>query len=292
MLRVWGRATSGNVQKVMWAIGELGLAYERIDAGREFGGLDDRDVWRAEPEPPHPDARGRRRRRLGIQRDRTLPRRRSSAPEPSGRPIPGRERSRTSGWTGSRRRSSRDMRTVFWALDPRQPSGRTIRRRSTRPSSQPEGDLGAPRSPPAQPALRRRRRAHHGRHPGRRHCAIATTRSASSARPLPNLRGLVRAAAGARGLPGARDAPARVARRGDGGIGKPEARAAVHDPRRVHELLRATGVVVEQRMLRAGTIVHAVEGARCRFHRVVATSPTVTGQSRPQPGTNRPVRDA
>jgi hypothetical protein len=25
MLRVWGRTSSGNVQKVMWAIGELGL---------------------------------------------------------------------------------------------------------------------------------------------------------------------------------------------------------------------------------------------------------------------------
>ena len=40
MLKVWGRATSGNVQKVMWAIGELGLPHERIDAGREFGGLE------------------------------------------------------------------------------------------------------------------------------------------------------------------------------------------------------------------------------------------------------------
>jgi len=39
MLRVWGRTTSGNVQKVMWAIGELRLQYERIDAGREYGGL-------------------------------------------------------------------------------------------------------------------------------------------------------------------------------------------------------------------------------------------------------------
>jgi RimJ/RimL family protein N-acetyltransferase len=40
MLRVWGRISSSNVQKVMWAIGELGLAHERIDAGREYGGLD------------------------------------------------------------------------------------------------------------------------------------------------------------------------------------------------------------------------------------------------------------
>jgi glutathione S-transferase len=40
MLKVWGRTTSSNVQKVMWAIGELGLEHERLDAGREFGGLD------------------------------------------------------------------------------------------------------------------------------------------------------------------------------------------------------------------------------------------------------------
>jgi glutathione S-transferase len=29
MLKIWGRAS--NVQKIMWAIGELGLAYERVD---------------------------------------------------------------------------------------------------------------------------------------------------------------------------------------------------------------------------------------------------------------------
>jgi glutathione S-transferase len=37
MLKVWGRVTSSNVQKVMWAIGELGLAYERVDIGGPFG---------------------------------------------------------------------------------------------------------------------------------------------------------------------------------------------------------------------------------------------------------------
>ncbi len=40
MLKVWGRETSINVQKVMWLVGELGLEYERIDAGGPFGGLD------------------------------------------------------------------------------------------------------------------------------------------------------------------------------------------------------------------------------------------------------------
>lgn len=37
MLRIWGRKNSINVQKVLWCCGELGLAFERIDAGMEFG---------------------------------------------------------------------------------------------------------------------------------------------------------------------------------------------------------------------------------------------------------------
>jgi glutathione S-transferase len=41
MLTIWGRATSTNVQKVLWACDELGLAYKRIDIGGAFGGTDD-----------------------------------------------------------------------------------------------------------------------------------------------------------------------------------------------------------------------------------------------------------
>jgi glutathione S-transferase len=37
MLKVWGRNTSSNVQKVMWALGELGLPHQRIDIGGPFG---------------------------------------------------------------------------------------------------------------------------------------------------------------------------------------------------------------------------------------------------------------
>ena len=36
-LTVWGRANSVNVQKVLWCLAELDLAYERIDAGMAFG---------------------------------------------------------------------------------------------------------------------------------------------------------------------------------------------------------------------------------------------------------------
>lgn len=37
MLKIWGRNTSSNVQKAMWAVGELNLAYERFDVGGAFG---------------------------------------------------------------------------------------------------------------------------------------------------------------------------------------------------------------------------------------------------------------
>jgi len=37
MLKIWGRISSINVRKVVWCAQELGLAFERIDAGRDFG---------------------------------------------------------------------------------------------------------------------------------------------------------------------------------------------------------------------------------------------------------------
>ena len=37
MLRIWGRVNSVNVKKALWAAEELGLKYERIDAGLQFG---------------------------------------------------------------------------------------------------------------------------------------------------------------------------------------------------------------------------------------------------------------
>ena len=37
MLKVWGRDSSSNVQKVMWAVTEMSLPHERIDIGGPFG---------------------------------------------------------------------------------------------------------------------------------------------------------------------------------------------------------------------------------------------------------------
>lgn len=41
MLKVWGRRSAMNVQKVMWLIGELDLPHEHIPAGGNFGRLDE-----------------------------------------------------------------------------------------------------------------------------------------------------------------------------------------------------------------------------------------------------------
>jgi len=37
VLKIWGRGNSVNVKKALWAMEELGLKYERIDAGMEHG---------------------------------------------------------------------------------------------------------------------------------------------------------------------------------------------------------------------------------------------------------------
>ena len=37
MLKIWGRNTSSNVQKVIWALAEMRLPFERMDVGGAFG---------------------------------------------------------------------------------------------------------------------------------------------------------------------------------------------------------------------------------------------------------------
>ncbi|UOM32870.1 glutathione S-transferase family protein [Acuticoccus sp. I52.16.1] len=49
MLRVLGRATSSNVQRVMWTLAELGLDCPRVDVGGTFGGNDTPDYLAKNP---------------------------------------------------------------------------------------------------------------------------------------------------------------------------------------------------------------------------------------------------
>ena len=49
MLTIWGRANSVNVQKVLWCCDELGLPFDRIDAGLQFGRNDEADYLAMNP---------------------------------------------------------------------------------------------------------------------------------------------------------------------------------------------------------------------------------------------------
>ncbi len=49
MLQIWGRTNSSNVKKVLWCAEEIGLPYNRIDAGGQFGGVDTPDYLAMNP---------------------------------------------------------------------------------------------------------------------------------------------------------------------------------------------------------------------------------------------------
>jgi glutathione S-transferase len=49
MLKIWGRASSSNVQKVLWCCAELDLPFERIDVGGPFGGNRDPEYLKLNP---------------------------------------------------------------------------------------------------------------------------------------------------------------------------------------------------------------------------------------------------
>lgn len=49
MLKIWGRANSINVQKVLWCCAELGLPFQRTDVGGPYGGTRDPDYLAMNP---------------------------------------------------------------------------------------------------------------------------------------------------------------------------------------------------------------------------------------------------
>ncbi len=49
MLKIWGRTTSSNVQKVLWCCAELNIPYDRTDWGGPFGGNRDPEYLRLNP---------------------------------------------------------------------------------------------------------------------------------------------------------------------------------------------------------------------------------------------------
>lgn len=49
MLKIWGRTTSSNVQKVLWCCSELAIPFERVDLGGPFGGNQDPEYLAMNP---------------------------------------------------------------------------------------------------------------------------------------------------------------------------------------------------------------------------------------------------
>ena len=48
-MKIWGRQNSSNVRKVLWCAEEIGLSYERLDAGGAFGVVDTPDYRALNP---------------------------------------------------------------------------------------------------------------------------------------------------------------------------------------------------------------------------------------------------
>ena len=57
MLTVWGRASSSNVQAVLWCIAELGIEHQRIDAGFTYGVVDTPEYLAMNPNGKVPTVR-------------------------------------------------------------------------------------------------------------------------------------------------------------------------------------------------------------------------------------------
>ena len=75
MLKIWGRTNSVNVKKVLWCADELGLAYERTDAGLQFGVVNEPWYRKMNPNGLVPTIEDDGLRPVGIQRHRSLSRR-------------------------------------------------------------------------------------------------------------------------------------------------------------------------------------------------------------------------
>src|SRR3546814_8403096 len=49
MLKIWGRPSSVNVQKVLWTVRELALPHTAVHVGGQFGGLDTPEYGKMNP---------------------------------------------------------------------------------------------------------------------------------------------------------------------------------------------------------------------------------------------------
>ena len=166
MLKIWGRNTSINVQKVMWAIGELGIPHERIDVGgrvRPHQGAvlsgDESELagarrWRRTTA----SSCGNRIRSCATSPPsmapaRSSPQTRRIAPAPA------------NGWTGCSRSARR--RSIRCSGDCPHAAGETGPRQDRRSARQDRCRTADARHAARQDRVRRRRQVLDGRYPGR-----------------------------------------------------------------------------------------------------------------------------
>ncbi len=130
--KLWGRANSSNVMKVIWLLEELSLPYERIDVGGPFGRTREPDYVAMNPNSVVPTLRGGGRLHpVGEQRHPALPGRAHAHGRRSGRRSRRRGPRSTAGWTGSRPPSGRPAPWCSRAWSARRRNSATWRR-STR----------------------------------------------------------------------------------------------------------------------------------------------------------------
>ena len=194
MIKIWGRNTSSNVQKVMWAIGEIGLPHERIDIGGPFGKNREAGLSGDESERAGADAGGGGRLpAVGIEHDRALSRRQAPAPavlEPADLRMRARYASAMDG-LAALGRSGPAITPVFWGLIRTPPEKRDHAAIEDAKKKTTDGDGDARRRSSAKTAYRRRRWLLLRRHSGRRSWPTAIASSCPSGRRMPQFRALV-----------------------------------------------------------------------------------------------------
>ena len=196
-MKIWGRANSINVQKVLWAADECGLKYDRTDVGGAFGGNDQK--WYLDMNPngvvPTIDDGGR------VIWESNSAVRYLSAKYAAGTLWPNDpgQRSDADRWMDWQLSTiSEPMRVCFWGLIRTPPEKRDMA--AIKKAAEDAGRLfGRLDGWLEGRTLRRRPALHHGRHPGRL-LRLSLVRARHRAARAQERAGLVRAARHAAGL--------------------------------------------------------------------------------------------
>ncbi len=164
MLQIWGRTNSVNVQKVLWCAAELGIAFSRVDAGGAFGIVGSDEYKERNPNRlvPTIDDNG-----FVLWESNVIVRYLCAR---EGRLYPGElhQRFEAERWMDWQQTTLQPAhRAVFLGLVRTPPEKRDMA--AIDAGTERHGTRARLARGTARPdTLRRRRRIHHGRHPGRR----------------------------------------------------------------------------------------------------------------------------